>query len=266
MPAHVAADTVTVPFNDKKAVTQAIRRHGKELACVLVEPVLANVGVIAPEEGFLKFLREVTVREKIHLIFDEVITGFRLTYGGAQKIYRVKPDLTILGKVIGGGFPVGAYGGSRKLMRHVAPAGPVYQAGTLAGHPVAMAAGLATLKVLRQKGIYHRLEKTGRDLAKNLLTLSRKAGIPVAVHQVGSLLTLFFTRTQVRNAADARVADSRRYARYFRGMLERGVYLPPSAYEGWFLSTTHGEQEIEATLKAHDETLQSLTGSRRFRG
>ncbi len=258
VPAHVAADTLTVPFNDKKAVTEAIRRHRKELACVLVEPVLANVGVIPPEEGFLKFLRKLTAQEKILLIFDEVITGFRLTYGGAQKLYGVKPDLTILGKVIGGGFPIGAYGGSCKLMQHIAPAGPVYQAGTLAGHPVVMAAGLATLKVLQQKGTYDRLEKIGRDLARNLVALSQKAGIPITVHQVGSLLTLFFTPSTVRNAADARGADARRYAQYFQGMLERGIYLPPSPFEAWFVSTAHGQRQIEETLKAHREVLKKI--------
>ncbi len=258
VPRSVTRDTITVSFNDTDAVERAIRRHGKTLACLLVEPVLANIGVIPPENRFLQALRALTRKAGILLIFDEVITGFRVAYGGAQRCYGVRPDLTVLGKVIGGGFPVGAYGGSRRLMRRVAPSGPVYQAGTLAGHPVAMAAGLATLRVLRTAGAYRRLEEKGRRLREDLVRAGKERGIPIQVHQVGGLLSLFFSGRPVRDAQDARGCDSARYARYFRGMLERGIYLPPSAFEGWFLSTAHGSKELSATVKAHREVLERL--------
>jgi glutamate-1-semialdehyde 2,1-aminomutase len=258
VPKSVTEDTLTIPFNDAKAASGAIRRFSSELACVLVEPVLANVGVIPPEKNFLEGLRRITKEKKILLIFDEVITGFRVAYGGAQALFRIQPDLTILGKAIGGGFPIGAYGGSRKFMDLVAPAGPVYQAGTLAGHPVAMAAGLATLQALRRPGTYERLSKKAADLRQGLLRLGQKHGIALTVHQVGGLLSLFFSEGPIRNAADAKGASSSRYARYFRGMLAKGIYLPPSAYESWFLSTAHGEKDLEKTLRAHRIALSEL--------
>lgn len=255
VPKNVTQDTHTVSFNDIDQATKVIRRFGRELACVLVEPILANVGVIPPQSGFLRALRRMTKEKGILLIFDEVISGFRVAYGGAQTLYGVKPDLTTLGKIIGGGFPVGAYGGSRKLMSLVAPSGPVYQAGTLAGHPVAMAAGLATLNVLRRPGTYERLEKQGMQLREGLLGAARKAGVSMAVNQVGSLLSLFFCEAEVRTALEVKNSCTSRYARYFRAMLARGIYLPPSAFESWFLSTAHGEKEIAATLRAHEESL-----------
>ncbi len=258
VPRPVTEDTITVPFNDLERAEKAVRRHRGEFACVLVEPVFANIGVIPPADGFLQGLRRLTKREKIVLIFDEVITGFRVGYGGAQGLYGVRPDLTLLGKVIGGGFPIGAYGGSRRLMQLVAPVGPVYQAGTLAGHPVAMAAGLATLSVLRRPGVYPRLDRAGRDLRKGLLDGAETAGVSLTVHQVGGLLSLFFSGREIRTGAQAKAADARRYARYFRGMLARGIYLPPSAYEAWFLSTAHGKLEIEKTIRAHAAVLKGL--------
>ena len=254
----VTQETVTVPFNDLAAAEWAIRRHGKDLACVMVEPVLANIGVIPPALGFLPALRKWTRETGALLIFDEVITGFRVAYGGAQTLAGVRPDLTILGKVIGGGFAVGAYGGSRTLMQKMAPAGSVYQAGTLSGHPVTMAAGLATLKRLRRPGTYERLRARTNTLRKGLVLLSQKAGIPVTVHQAGGLLTLFFTAGPVQNGAQARASDGRRYARYFREMLTRGVYLPPSPYEAWFLSTAFGEKEMDLLLAAHQAALRKL--------
>lgn len=254
----VTRETITVPFNDLEATEWAIRRHGKELACVIVEPVLANIGVIPPALGFLPALRKWTREAGALLIFDEVITGFRVAYGGAQTLAGVRPDLTILGKVIGGGFPIGAYGGSRALMQRVAPAGPVYQAGTLSGHPVAMAAGWATLKRLRRPGTYERLRAMTHTLSKGLVLLSHKAGIPATVQQAGGLLTLFFTAGPVRNGAQARSSDGPRYARYFREMLSRGVYLPPSPYEAWFLSTAFGDRELDLVLAAHEAALRRL--------
>ncbi len=258
VPPQVTEDTLTVSFNDLKAVHQAVRRHGRQLACVIVEPVMANAGVIPPEPGFLKGLRVLTAKHGILLIFDEVITGFRVGYKGAQGLFGVRPDLTTLGKVIGGGFAIGAYGGPARLMKLVAPQGKVYQAGTLAGHPIAMAAGLATLRVLRRSKGYERLDEAGGELAEGLRAISAQAGIPVVVTQAGSLVSLFFTKRPVRSAADARRADCRRYARYFRGMLSQGIYLPPSPFEAWFVSTAHGKREIEKTLEAHEKVVSRL--------
>jgi glutamate-1-semialdehyde 2,1-aminomutase len=260
VPRGVTADTITVPFNDLGAVEAAVRKHGKGLACILVEPVMANIGVIPPAPGFLEGLRKLSRRCGALLIFDEVITGFRVAYGGAQYLYRVWPDLTVLGKVIGGGFPVGAYGGARRWMSQVAPAGPVYQAGTLSGHPVAMASGLATLTALQRPGTYELLEKRARQLRTGLLLCAQRAGLKAAVNQVGGLLTLFFTEPPVRAGAKARASDAALYSRYFHGMLSRGIYLPPSPYEAWFLSTAHGMQEVEKTLLAHAEVVEEVAG------
>ncbi len=254
----VTRETITVPFNDPAALEHAFQRHGKELACVLVEPVMANIGVIPPGIGFLLTLRELTRRAGTLLIFDEVITGFRVAYGGAQAASGVKPDLTILGKVIGGGFAVGAYGGCRDLMQRIAPAGPVYQAGTLSGHPVTMAAGLATLQQLRRPGTYERLQKKTAELAKGLVLLAHQTGIPARASHAAGLLTLFFTDRPIRNAADARSSDSGRYARYFCRMLQQGVYLPPSPYEAWFLSTAMTGSDLEKTLRAHASAVRAL--------
>ena len=261
VPRGVTADTITVPFNDLAAVEAAVRKHGRQMACILVEPVMANIGVIPPAPGFLEGLSRLTRRCGALLLFDEVITGFRVAYGGAQSLYGVKPDLTVLGKVIGGGFPVGAYGGARRWMSKVAPAGPVYQAGTLSGHPVTMAAGLATLKRLQRPGTYELLEKRARQLRTGLLLFAQRAGFKAAVNQAGGLLTLFFAESPVRNGEQARASDARLYRRYFHGMLSRGVYLPPSPYEAWFLSTAHGMREIEKTLLAHAETINVIARS-----
>lgn len=258
VPRKVTQDTVTVAFNDLRAVEQTVRRHRRDLACVLVEPVLANIGVIPPAPGFLEGLRKLTRRAGALLIFDEAITGFRVGYSGAQGLYGVRPDLTVLGKVIGGGFPIGAYGGARRWMRQVAPSGPVYQAGTLAGHPVTMAAGLATLQVLREPGTYEALNRKARQLRNGLVLLAQKAGLHVSANQIGGLLSLFFADRPVKNGAQARASDARGYARYFRGMLARGVYLPPSPYEAWFISTAHGARETGKTFEAHVAALKEL--------
>ncbi len=258
VPKAVARDTLTVGYNDLSAVRKLFAREGRKIACLLVEPAGANIGVLSPEPGFLKGLRAITRKYGALLIFDEVITGFRLSYGGAQRLYGVKPDLTTLGKIIGGGFPAAAYGGPRKFMKQVAPLGPVYQAGTLSGHPVAMAAGLATLKALRKPGLYAQLEKNAQTLKKGLEKISREAGVAVTVCRAGSLLTLFFIKGSVRDAAGARRADAKKYARYFQAMLTQGIYLPPSAYEAWFVSAAHGKKEIEMTLNAHKKALQGI--------
>jgi glutamate-1-semialdehyde 2,1-aminomutase len=250
VPAALAALTLTVPFNDADAVRALFDRRGAEIAAVIVEPVAGNMGVVPPAPGFLESLREVTTRHGAVLIFDEVITGFRVAYGGAQALYGVRPDLTCLGKIIGGGLPVGAYGGRADLMREVAPLGGVYQAGTLSGNPLAVAAGLATIRALGASSVYERLDALGRRLADGLAAGARRAGVPLTVNRVGSMLTGFFCDGPVTDYASAKRADTQRYARFFHAMRERGVYLAPSQFEAAFVSLAHGEADIDATLKA----------------
>jgi glutamate-1-semialdehyde 2,1-aminomutase len=262
VPAALAALTVTVPFNDLDAVAGALRAHPDAVAAVIVEPVAGNMGVVAPAPGFLAGLRELCTRHGAVLIFDEVITGFRVAFGGAQQRYGVEPDLTCLGKIIGGGLPVGAYGGRADLMRHVAPLGEVYQAGTLSGNPLAVAAGLATLRALRaDRGAYDRLEDLGARLEAGFRRAADKAGVPVSVNRVGSMLTGFFTDAPVRSYADARRADTARYARFFHGMLERGVYLAPSQFEAAFVSLAHTAGDLEHVERATAESLASLAAA-----
>jgi glutamate-1-semialdehyde 2,1-aminomutase len=252
VPAAVAATTIVVPINDLAAVEAAFERHPDQVAAVIVEPVAANVGVVAPAEDFLEGLRAVTERHGAVLVFDEVITGFRIAHGGAQARYGVRPDLTVLGKIIGGGMPIGAYGGRRDLMALVAPEGPVYQAGTLSGHPLTMAAGLATLRQL-DHATYERLERTGARLEAGLRQTAEAAGRRVAIARVGSLLTVFFRETVPTTTDEAMASDRAAYARFFGAMLDRGILLPPSQFEAWFISAAHDEPEIEATLAAARE-------------
>ena len=249
VPDAVAATTIVLPYNDPTAVTRAFAAQPGRIAAVIVEPVIANAGVIAPEPGYLDLLREITLANGALLIFDEVITGFRLEPGGAQARFGVRPDLTTLGKVIGGGMPIGAYGGRADLMDLVAPAGPVYQAGTLSGHPLSMAAGIATLAQLAPDG-YDDLEQRAAELADGLVEAAADAGRAVAVARVGPLLTVFFRPTLPVSAVDALAADRDAYARFFGSMLDHGIFLPPSQFEAWFLSMAHGPAEIEATIDA----------------
>jgi glutamate-1-semialdehyde 2,1-aminomutase len=249
VPAAIAAVTVVVPINDLAAVDAALDRHRGRVATIIVEPVAANVGVIAPATGFLEGLRERATRRGAILIFDEVITGFRVARGGAQERYGVTPDLTILGKIIGGGLPIGAYGGRSDLMAMIAPDGPVYQAGTLSGHPLTMAAGLATLRELSPEH-YVELEATGRTLEAGLAAAARRTGRQVEIARVGSLLTVFFRSGLPTTMAEATASDRGAYAAFFGDMLDAGVLLPPSPFEAWFISLAHGESEIEATLAA----------------
>ncbi len=250
VPAPYAELTITLPFNDIEAFRETMARWGEEVACVIVEPVAGNVGVIPPRPGFLEALREETKKRGCLLIFDEVITGFRVARGGAQELYGVMPDLTCLGKIVGGGLPVGAYGGPRKIMEQVAPLGPVYQAGTLSGNPLAMAAGIATLKVLGEKGVYEELERKGKALEEALGEAAREAGVPTQQHRVGSMLSAFFTQDEVRDYASAKTADTSRYARFFRELLARGVYLAPSQFEAAFVSLAHSQEDLERTQEA----------------
>lgn len=251
VPPNLTADTATLPFNAISAVEALFSAHGSEIACVILEPVVGNMGCVPPQPGFLEKLRELTHQSGAILIFDEVMTGFRLARGGAQERYAVVPDMTTLGKVIGGGLPMGAYGGRQEIMDCVAPVGPVYQAGTLSGNPLAVAAGLETLKMIEEDpGVYARLEQRGVRVAEGLREAARAAGIPATVNQVGSMFTLFFTEGPVTDYASAKRSDTERFARFFRRMLERGVYLPPSQFEAAFLSDAMTEADGEHLLNA----------------
>jgi glutamate-1-semialdehyde 2,1-aminomutase len=258
VPEGMAHDTLVAPYNDLKAVDRLLSENRGEIAAVIVEPVAGNMGVIPPEPGFLEGLREVTKAEGALLIFDEVITGFRVAYGGAQALYGVTPDLTCLGKVVGGGLQVGAYGGRREIMEMVAPLGPVYQAGTLSGNPLAMTAGIETLKLLAQPGVYQRLEKRSARLADGLRAAAEAAGVPVFQTRVGSMFCTFFSGERVVDYASAKRSDSNKYALFFRAMLANGVYLAPSQFEAAFLSLAHSEQDIERTIKAAEAAFAGL--------
>src|SRR5437879_7013974 len=259
VPAPLAGLALPAPFNDLEAVAALFRARGDEIAGVIVEPVAGNMGVVAPLPGFLEGLREITHAHGALLIFDEVITGFRVAYGGAQALYGVRPDLTCLGKIIGGGLPVGAYGGARQLMGQVAPLGPVYQAGTLSGNPLAVAAGLATLRELGGPDVYATLDARGALLERGLREGARKARIPLTVNRVGSMLTAFFCDGPVTDYASAKRADTARYARYFHAMRERGVFLAPSQFEAAFVSLAHTEADLELAARAAADALASLS-------
>jgi glutamate-1-semialdehyde 2,1-aminomutase len=250
VPRALAELTVTVPFNDVPALEEAFRVHRNGLAAAIVEPVVGNMGCVAPRLGFLEKLRALTEEQGTVLIFDEVMTGFRVAYGGAQQIYKIDPDMTTLGKIIGGGLPVGAYGGKARLMNLVAPVGPVYQAGTLSGNPLAVAAGLKTLEILRRPGLYERLDSLTEKLASGLATEAARAGVALTVNRVGSMFTAFFTPEPVTDYASAKRADTSAYGLFFRFMAEGGVYFPPAQFEAAFVSTSHSEGDVAATLKA----------------
>jgi glutamate-1-semialdehyde 2,1-aminomutase len=258
VPAPLAELTLTVAFNDLAGVRELFRQRGDRIAAVIVEPVAGNMGVVPPAPGFLEGLREVTRAHGALLIFDEVITGFRIAYGGAQERYGVRPDLTCLGKIIGGGLPVGAYGGSRAVMSEVAPLGGVYQAGTLSGNPLAVAAGLAAIRALRDRRAYERLEMLGARMEQGLREGAQKAGVPLTVNRVGSMLTAFFCPGPVVDYASARHADTQCYARFFGAMLERGVYLAPSQFEAAFVSLAHSEADLDAAGRAAAEALATV--------
>ncbi|MBI1886394.1 MAG: glutamate-1-semialdehyde 2,1-aminomutase [Chloroflexi bacterium] len=250
VPESYATETVVLPYNDLAAAEQLFEERPDEIGAVIVEPVAANMGVVTPAKGFLKALRKLTSEAGALLVFDEVITGFRLRYGGAQDVFGVQPDLTCLGKVIGGGLPVGAYGGRREVMEMVAPLGPVYQAGTLSGNPLAMAAGIATLRALQDDAAYERLEVSSIYLEDGLRRAVAEAEVPATVNRAGSLLTLFFSDRPVTDYASARRCDTKRYARFFGEMLSRGVFLTPSQFEAMFVSLAHSDDDIEETVEA----------------
>jgi len=258
VPAAVTAPTLCAPYNDLEAVKALFKAHKGEIAGVILEPVVGNSGFIVPDLAFLQGLRDITTAEGALLCFDEVMTGFRISYGCAQKYWGVTPDLTTMGKVIGGGLPVGAYGGRRDIMEVVAPAGPMYQAGTLSGNPLAMTAGLETLRILRQKGSYEHLEKVTSRLVKGLLEEGKKAGHAMTGGSISGMFGFFFCDGPVKNFKDATRSDLAKFARWHRGMLERGVYLAPSQYEAGFTSLAHTEADIDFTLAAAREVFKNL--------
>lgn len=257
VPEGVASNTITVPYNDLEGVKLAFERFGEELACVIVEPVAGNMGVVPPQPGFLEGLRALTEQYGSLLIFDEVMTGFRVGYHCAQGRFGVTPDLTCFGKVIGGGLPVGAYGGKREYMEQVAPSGPIYQAGTLSGNPLAMAAGYTTLSLLTPE-VYEELERKAAKLEEGFLRNARDTGIACTINRVGSMVCPFFTEQPVTNFDSARTSDLERFRRYFAELLDRGVNIAPSQFEGMFVSTAHTDQDLAATIEAHYEALKRL--------
>jgi glutamate-1-semialdehyde 2,1-aminomutase len=259
VPGPFAALTLAVPYNNIDAVRQVFSSHRGKIAAVIVEPVAGNMGCIPPAEGFLQTLRELTAEDGALLIFDEVITGFRLWIGGAQELYGILPDMTTLGKIIGGGLPVAAYGGRAEIMDCVAPEGPVYQAGTLAGNPLAVAAGIAVMEELRRRpNLYAELDGRAQSLAEGLRKVAWDAHVDVCINRVGSMLTVFFTRGPVVDFDSACTSNREQFARFFQGMLERGVLLPPSQFETWFVSAAHTERDIEATLAAAKEAFSAV--------
>ncbi len=253
VPADLARLTLTLPFNDLSRAADLFKKRGDQIACVIVEPVVGNMGVLVPGDGYLAGLCELCRKAGAVFICDEVMTGFRVAYGGAQSLYKVKPDLTTFGKIIGGGLPVGAYGGRRDLMAQMAPSGPIYQAGTLSGNPVAVATGLATLKLLQKPGTYEDLEEKGAWLAAELARAAERGGAEVTINRAGSLLTVFFTKGAVNDLEGAKRSDLNRFRQFFRGMLARGLYLPPSQFEAWFISLAHSAADLEKTAAAARE-------------
>ncbi len=258
VPKETVRHTLLAKFNDLASVEAIFAAYKDEIAAVIVEPVAGNMGVVPPEEGFLQGLRDLTHEQKSVLIFDEVMTGFRVAYGGAQALYGVVPDMTCLGKIIGGGFPVGAYGGRAEIMKLVAPVGPVYQAGTLSGNPVAMAAGLATLRILQRPGSYPRLNEMTHKLGSGLKKAAAKAGVPVYLTAVGSMSCMFFTDAHVLNFTTAKKSDTGLYGRFFHAMLERGIYFAPSQFEAAFMSTAHSAADIDRTCAAAEAALLAV--------
>ena len=258
VPQDLARHTISLPFNNLENVSQAFNKFGPEIAAVIVEPIPGNMGVINPDQAFLKGLRELTNEYGALLIFDEVISGFRVAIGGAQELYDIMPDLTCLGKIIGGGLPVGAYGGKKDIMTRMAPQGDVYQAGTLSGNPLAMAAGVATLKILKEKSPYDELDKKGDMLFSGLKRVAEAAGVNVVINRVGSMGSLFFTDEPVTDFETAKASDENQFKRYFRSMLDQGIYLAPSPYEATFLSTAHSEETVRKTIECASIALKNL--------
>ena len=259
VPPRVAQDTISLPFNNAQAVLRTFERRGREIAALIVEPVAGNMGLVLPEPGFLETLREVTRHYQTILIFDEVITGFRVCFGGAQHLYNITPDLTCLGKIVGGGLPMGAYGGKKEIMELLSPQGPVYQAGTLSGNPLATTAGIENLKMLStSKTVYSKLAATTKTLCEGVKDIAAKREVPLQVAQLGSMFTLFFSKKRITNYREACGCNPAIFPRYFRTMLQGGIYLPPSPFETNFVSTAHTKRDVAKTLEAADKALRLL--------
>ncbi|MGD8949008.1 MAG: glutamate-1-semialdehyde 2,1-aminomutase [Desulfobacterales bacterium] len=258
VPDSVVQNTLSLPFNDGDTVKHVMEEKGDRVACIIIEPVGGNMGLVAPRAGFLETLREVTQKTGAMLIFDEVMTGFRVAYGGAQSLYGIEPDLTCFGKIIGGGLPVGAYGGKREIMAQIAPQGSVYQAGTLSGNPIAMAAGIATLKQLKADGFYESLEQKSKRLVAGLAHAAETAGIAARVDHVGSMLGMFFTDSAVSNFEDAKTCDLELFSNFYNGMRQQGIYIAPSQFEALFLSAAHMDEHIDVTINAAQLVLKNL--------
>lgn len=250
--------TISIPYNNPDIIEHVLERNRAEIAAIILEPVAGNMGTVMPSKSFLQRLRKLTREHGVLLIFDEVMTGFRLAYGGAQEILKLKPDITCLGKIIGGGLPVGAYGGRREIMKWIAPEGPVYQAGTLSGNPLAVAAGIATLKELQKKGVYEKLARNAENLAAGLRKAAEQAGIPVHVNSIGSMLTVFFNDSPITDFAGAKTCDTNLYGRFFHALLEKGVYFPPSQFEACFVSLAHTMKDIQATIQAAQAAFEEI--------
>lgn len=258
VPKSYAQETITLPFNDREALKRVINEEWKSIACVIIEPVVGNIGCVLPKPGFFETLRELTTRHGIVLIFDEVMTGFRVAYGGAQAYYGITPDMTCLGKVIGGGLPVGAYGGKKEIMSMVSPAGPVYQAGTLSGNPLAMTAGIETLRILSKSKTYKTLENMSGLLEKGLTDAAKMAGVKTKFYRAGTMFCTYFTDTDVIDYTTAKTSDTAKFSKFFSNMLERGIYIAPSQFEAGFISLAHTEKDVEKTVRAAYESLKKL--------
>jgi len=258
VPEDVAKHTLTAPYNDLDRVKILVDQYPEQIACIIVEPIAGNMGAVLPARGFLEGLRKICDEKGILLLFDEVITGFRVAYGGAQELFGIKADMTCLGKIVGGGLPVGAYGGKEKIMERVAPLGGIYQAGTLSGNPMAMAAGLATLEILKTKKVYKDLEKKTVYLTEKIYESAEERGIPVTVNHATGLLTLFFTEGPVSDYATAKMSNTKRFAQFFIEMMEQGIYLPPSQFEAWFISLAHTQKDLDRTIEACDTAFKKI--------
>ena len=258
VPESIASETLTAQYNDIDSVKALFAQYPGQIAAVIVEPIAGNMGLVLPKEGFLEGLREVTAEHGALLIFDEVISGFRASFGGAQKVYNIMPDLTCMGKIIGGGLPVGAYGGKKEIMMHVAPVGPVYQAGTLSGNPLAMAAGMAILDELAKPGVYEAIEAKTKKLVDGLRQAADQAGVKVSINHSASLFTIFFTETPVDSYAAAMTSNTEQFKVFFQSMLDQGYYLPPSQFECWFVSQAHSDEDIANTIIAAEKAFQAV--------
>ena len=255
---NLAKLTITLPFNNVEKVKECFQKEGDQIACIILEPIAGNMGVIPPEKGFLEGLKKITEQYKSILIFDEVMTGFRVAFGGAQQLYGITPDLTCLGKIIGGGLPVGAYGGKKKIMDYIAPVGPVYQAGTLSGNPLAMTAGVTTLNLISRNGFYEDIYQKAEYLCSGLKSLAEEKGLPVYFTRVGSMFSVFFTDNPVKNYQDAKKSNLTMFTKYFQNMLNNGIYLAPSQFEAGFISSAHTQEDLDKTLNAARKSFKSI--------